>query len=118
MQKRNLERTSIAVIVSTFVTLGFILCGCSVLTIPNPEEIAKCPLGTESIKVGITKQEVEALWGKPDNISMVENKEKWPAPREMWVYNAKYGSIPVNCGYLSKTKKLYFDGVNLTEIGE
>ena len=118
MRERSLERASAVVIVAVFVALGFILYGCSVLTIPNPKDIAKCPLGTESIKIGMTKQEVEALWGKPDNITMVENKEKWPSPREMWVYNAKYGSIPVNCGYLSKTKKLYFDGVNLTDIGE
>ncbi len=118
MRKRSLESAFPVTAISIFIVLGFMLCGCSVLTIPNPEEIAKCPLGTESIKIGMTKQEVEALWGKPDAITMVEDKNKWPTPREMWVYNARYGSVPVNCGYLSKTKKLYFDGVNLTDIGE
>jgi outer membrane protein assembly factor BamE (lipoprotein component of BamABCDE complex) len=92
--------------------------GCSALTIPTPNDIVKTPLGTETIKIGMTKQQVEALWGKPNDTKMVEDKNRWPSPREVWVYNAQYGSIPVDAGYLSKTKKLYFDGENLTDIGE
>ena len=104
------------VIAVMFVAV-FVL-GCSALTIPTPNDIVKTPLGTETIKIGMTKQQVEALWGKPSDIKMVENKEKWSTPREAWIYQANYGSIPVDAGYLSKTKKLYFDGENLTEIGE
>ena len=103
-----------AVIAVVFVAV-FAL-GCSALTIPTPDDIVKTPLGTETIKIGMTKQQVEALWGKPSTTKMVESKDRWPAPREVWVYNAQYGSIPVDAGYLSKTKKLYFDGENLTEI--
>ena len=58
------------------------------------------------------------MWGKPNEIKTVENKEKWSGPREMWVYRAQYNSIPVDAGYLSKTKKLYFDGENLTDISD
>lgn len=95
-----------------------LIAGCSIVSLPNPTEIVKHPLGTESIRVGMTKQQVESLWGKPDEMRMVENKEKWPGTREMWVYRAEYGSIPINAGYLSETKRLYFDGENLTEIGD
>ncbi len=104
--------------VITVMFLAVLASGCSALTIPTPDEIAKTPLGTETIKIGMTQQQVEALWGKPNDIKMVENKDRWPTPREAWVYNAQYGSIPVDAGYLSKTKKLYFDGENLTEICE
>lgn len=95
---------------------GLSMTGCAALTIPTPKEIAETPLGTESVKIGMTKQQVESLWGKPDSISMAENKEKWSSPREVWTYRARYGSIPVNAGYLSEDKNLYFDGANLTEI--
>ena len=94
------------------------LCGCSAITVPNPEEVVKHPLGTEAIRIGMTKEEVESLWGKPDEVRTVEDKERWAGPREMWVYRAQYGAIPIDAGYLSKTKKLYFDGENLTEISE
>lgn len=90
--------------------------GCSTLAIPNPEDIIKKPLGTESVRIGMTKDEVASLWGKPNQITTAENKEKWSSPREVWIYTAHYASIPVDAGYLSKTQKLYFDGENLTEI--
>ena len=92
--------------------------GCSVIQVPDAEDVISHPLGTESIKLGMSKQQVESIWGKPNDVRMVENKEKWQGAREVWIYRAQYGSIPVDAGYLSKTKKLYFDGNNLTEIGE
>jgi len=104
--------------IPVFLALALIpfMCGCSTLTIPNPDEIIQKPLGTESIRVGMTKDEVASIWGKPDNITTVENKQKWSTPREVWTYHARYGAIPIDAGYLSKTQKLYFDGDNLTEI--
>lgn len=119
MQKRghkNLKRhTGTALILSILIMA---LCGCSTLEVADPSEVVKHPFGTEAIKLGMTKQQVESLWGKPDETRMVEDKEKKVSPREVWVYRAQYGAIPVDAGYLSKTKKLYFDGENLTEIGE
>ena len=97
---------------------GIFFCGCSAIIIPNPGDVVKHPLGTESIKVGMTKQQVESLWGKPSLVKTVEDKAKWKGSREVWVYRAEYGSIPFDAGYLSNTKKLYFDGNNLTDIGE
>lgn len=94
------------------------LSGCSVIETASPDNVVQHPFGTESIKIGMTKNEVESLWGKPDEISVVEDKEKWKGSREVWTYRASYTVVPVDAGYLSKTKKLYFDGNNLTNIGE
>ncbi|MFA5143105.1 MAG: hypothetical protein WC522_02890 [Candidatus Omnitrophota bacterium] len=120
MQKLKNDKTA-GMYGAIFVMLlgaGLILTGCSAIIIPNPEEVVKHPLGTESIKIGMTKQQVEAIWGKPSQIKIAEDKEKWRGEREVWIYRAQYGNIPVDAGYLSNTKRLYFDGNNLTEIGE
>lgn len=94
-----------------------VLTGCAAIVPPNPDDVVRHPFGTEAVKVGMTKNEVESLWGKPDDVSVAEDKEKWKGPREVWVYHGQYSAIPVDAGYLSKTKKLYFDGDNLTNIG-
>lgn len=106
-----------AVIIGSLL-LAFFLSGCSVISVANPAEVVKHPLGTESIKIGMTKQEVESLWGKPDDVKFVEDKEKWKGTREVWVYRAQYGAIPVDAGYLSRNKNLFFDGENLTDISD
>jgi hypothetical protein len=111
MAGRNSAIDTIFTLVVMSVTT--IMCGCSTLAIPTPREIISKPFGTESVKIGMT---VESIWGKPDHVGTVENKEKWASRREVWTYNARYGAIPVDAGYLSKTQKLYFDGENLTEM--
>lgn len=103
------------VLIAVFV-LAIFACGCTMLeSIPNPEEVIKYPLGKTTLRIGMTKQEVEYKWGKPDSISTVENKKRWPDPREMWVYHPQTSSIPIDADYLSKTRKLYFDGDYLTD---
>ena len=120
MQKaKSADRSVVSIAFLTMILTSLILFyGCSAIIIPNPEDVVKHPLGTESIKVGMTKEQVESLWGKPSQIKLVEDKAKWQGTREVWIYRAQYGSIPVDAGYLSSTKKLYFDGNNLTDIGE
>ncbi len=103
---------------AAIAALSALFCGCSAITLPNPADVVKHPLGTESIKVGMTKEQVESIWGKPSQIKTVEDKEKWQGAREVWIYHAQYKSIPVDAGYLSNTKKLYFDGNNLTDISD
>ncbi|MFA6609384.1 MAG: hypothetical protein WCT15_00850 [Candidatus Omnitrophota bacterium] len=93
------------------------LAGCAGIEAPTPDDMIRQPLGKSSLKVGMSKQQVESLWGKPDEVRMVDDKEKWQGSREMWVYYAQYGVVPVDVDYLSKTKRLYFDGDNLTNIG-
>jgi len=114
------KRNNFRIGLSTFTLIGLavIFCGCSAIDVPNPDDVIRHPLGTESIKLGMTRQRVESLWGKPSEIKMVENKEKWKGSREVWIYRSQYNAIPVDAGYLSKTKKLYFDGENLTEISD
>ena len=90
--------------------------GCAGIVPPTPGDMIKQPFGKSSLSVGMTKSQVEAMWGKPDEMKTVEDKAKWGGPREMWVYRARYGNIPVDVDYFSKTKKLYFDGDNLTNI--
>jgi hypothetical protein len=109
-------KTNVLLPVAMAAMISF--CGCSAITIPNPEDVVNHPLGTESIKIGMAKEQVESLWGKPSQIKTVEDKAKWKGTREVWIYRAEYGSVPFDAGYLSNTKKLYFDGNNLTEIGE
>ena len=102
-----------------FLVLITSLCGCTAITIPNPGDIASTPLGTDSIKLGMSKEKVESIWGKPDNIRMEESKDSFRGQREVWFYSApQYGRIvpPVNAGYLSRSRKLYFDGNNLVDI--
>lgn len=115
-----LRRNSFSLAAKIALLASFIpaLCGCSTLAIPTPEQIVSKPLGTESVRVGMSKDQVASIWGRPDHISTVENKQKWSSPREVWTYTAHYGAIPVDAGYLSKTQKLYFDGDNLTEISD
>lgn len=103
------------VFIAVFVTAVFAY-GCSMIeSIPNPAEVMKYPLGKTTLKTGMTKQEVESEWGKPDSISTVEDKKRWPDPREMWVYQSQTSSIPIDADYLSQTRKLYFDGNYLTD---
>jgi len=110
-----MSNTGLRVIIAVF-TLSMFAYGCSMLeTIPSPKEIIKYPLGKTTLRVGMTKQEVESKWGKPDAINTVEDKNRWPDSREMWVYYSQTSSIPIDADYLSKTRKLYFDGSYLTD---
>jgi len=103
------------VLIAVFI-LGIFACGCSMLeSIPSPGDVMQYPLGKTTLRIGMTKQEVESKWGKPDSISTVEDKKRWPQPREMWVYQPQTSSIPIDADYLSKTRKLYFDGNYLTD---
>jgi outer membrane protein assembly factor BamE (lipoprotein component of BamABCDE complex) len=96
--------------------IAVLLSGCSVIEPISPDNVMKNPFGAESVKVGMSKAQVESLWGKPDSVATVEDTQKWKGSREVWTYNARQRAVPVDADYLSKTKKLYFDGNNLTNI--
>lgn len=112
-----MQRITLALVIFAITP---ILCGCAIIeTIPTPTEIVSTPLGTESIKLGMSKQQVESIWGKPDNIKIEEGGDSFRGQREVWFYRAaSYGGIvpPVNAGYLSSSRRLYFDGNNLVDI--
>ena len=84
-----------------------------------PAEVLKHPLGTESIRTGSTKEAVIKEWGKPDIINKLGAEDETGSLKEEWVYKSKLISpIPVDAGYLSKNKYLYFDGNHLTSISD
>ena len=101
-----------------FTLLLFVLSGCADITPPTPGYILKRPLGTNSVKLGMAKDKVKDLWGDPDQVNTIEDDKRWGGEREEWVYVGRYSNIPLDAGYLSKTKKLYFDGDSLTNITE
>lgn len=100
------------------LALLLVFSGCAVLDqVPSPEQVVNTPLGTDTIKIGMTKDQVTEIWGEPDYVEM----EKIPQSgreREVWTYRARYSMVPINAGYLSKDRRLYFDGNNLTEISK
>lgn len=101
------------------VGILFFISGCTEVDLPTPEDVIKRPLGTESVKLGMTKEQVVDLWGEPDNVKYQEIDESGDIrSRELWIYKGRYSQIPVDAGYLSKSKYLYFDGKNLAKISE
>ncbi len=102
-----------------FIAAFLSMAGCAGIQPPNPVEVLKHPLGAGSLKMGMSKEEVESRLGKPDEVNQVEDSSIGKGSREEWVYRGKYGAlVPIDAGYLSKTKRLYFDGNNLTHIKE
>ena len=55
-------------------------------------------------EVGMSKEQVVAMFGKTDNIHMTNEGETW-------IYNLNMGEmfIPFNFGYRPKTRMIYFD---------
>lgn len=98
------------------ISLLLFSAGCADITLPTPKEIIENPIGPDSVKVGMTKDKVKSLWGAPDQVNYVKDAEKWSGEREEWVYFARLSKLPVGADYLSKTKKVYFDGDHVTNI--
>ena len=97
----------------------FIITGCAeIQPFEAPGEVLRHPLGTDPVRLGMTKNEVEALWGPPDQINTMGTADQWGLPKEEWIYKARYSKIPIDKGYLYKTKYLYFEGEILTSFGD
>ena len=93
--------------------------GCAEINLfEAPTQVLKHPLGTDPIKIGMSKDEVVSMWGRPDQINNLEPTDEWRTSREEWVYIGRYSKIPVDKNYLSKTKYLIFDGKHLACIGD
>lgn len=58
MLKIKLDMYHVGLFAVVVLFVGITIYGCSTITVPNPEEVMKHPLGTESIKIGMTKQRV------------------------------------------------------------
>ena len=78
-------------------------------------DFLKEPLGTGSLEVGMTENQVINIYGEPTAKRYVKSAD-WKEPRQEWFYKAEYTVIPVGAGYLTEDLYLYFDGDNLTNI--
>lgn len=112
--KNNLITSIIILIATTLIS------GCAEINpFETPKEVLSHPLGTESIRVGMTKQEVISKWGEPDIVNTLPSKDASGSQGEEWVYKARrYTPVPLDAGYLNKNKYIYFDGNNLTRISD
>jgi len=89
--------------------LTIALYGCSSLPGPDPREILKHPLGTSSLRNGMSKEEILELWGEPDSIDNLGSDELGLS-KELWTYKARYPNAPVSLGYASRDQRLFFQG--------
>lgn len=104
---------------SLLVIASLSLSGCGEFNIlDTPRQIMEKPLGTDSIRIGMSRNEVTSIWGKPDQINKLKTADAWQTPKEEWVYIGRYSKIPLDRSYLFKTKYLIFDGNNLVSIGD
>lgn len=95
----------------------FCLAGCGSLEANDTDQALNIPLGSGGLRLGMTKNQVVALYGDPD-IKDTVSSPAWGHAREEWFYKAEMGVLPVNAGYLSEDLYLYFDGDNLTNISK
>jgi len=101
-------------ILALFLLGAIVLTGCSIFHPVKPQEALKHPLGTDSLKVGMTKEQVKSLLGEPDSIAPLERSaDILSTERQEWVYDARYSDLPVKADYLGKSMTLIFDGDNL-----
>ena len=101
--------------ISLIAAAMFFLAGCAIFQPIKPEEALTHPLGTDSLKVGMTKDQVRSLLGEPDHIAPLEkSKDMLGTEREEWVYRSRYSNQPLNADYFGKNMHLIFDGNNLT----
>ena len=105
----------IALVVLTIIFLA----GCAeIQPFEAPTKVLKHPLGTDPIRLGMAKDEVRDVWGAPDRINKLGFADQWGTPQEEWIYKGRYSNIPIDKGYFSKTKYLYFEADVLTSFGD
>jgi len=105
-------------IILLIVTAATTISGCAEINpFEAPGEVMRHPLGSESIRLGMSKEEIISKWGEPDIVNKLPAKDASGSQGEEWVYKAKrVMPVPLDAGYLHKNKYLYFDGNNLTLI--
>ena len=85
------------------LALGLVFCGCATKS-SDPQPEAKAKPTEKTPEVGMTKDQVIAMYGKTDNINMSSDGETW-------IYNLNMGEqfIPFNFGYRPKIRTITFD---------
>lgn len=109
-------KSSKLVLLSTFyLLLSSLLVGCAEISLPAPEEVMRQPLGEGPLRIGMTKEKVESLWGEPDVVRVLGTDAQGMV-REEWIYRGRYPNLPINVDYLSETQHLFFDGEHLVKF--
>lgn len=91
-----------------------LLAGCAIFQPVKPEQALTKPLGTDSLKIGMTKEQVKSLLGEPDAVvPQPRSKDMLSTEREQWIYHGRYSDLPLGADYFGKTLELDFDGNNL-----
>lgn len=88
----------------------FMLWGCS--DFENPTKglsVESVVGGGASLTKGMSKDDVLEKWGRPDDKKQM-GETRWGAPIERWTYYAWFPSVPVNYRYVSKGRRLFFEG--------
>jgi hypothetical protein len=114
-------RNAILVLTTVFTALALSGCGNGIAGLDPmdvPRTVIKNPLGTDPIRVGMSKDVVRDKWGDPDQINMLEPTDEWGTPREEWVYLGRASKIPLDKSYIFKTKYIIFDGNNVVCVGD
>jgi len=90
--------------------------GCALFHSTKPgDTIITHPLGTDSVKIGMSKEQVKSIMGSPDAVVYKgTTKDILSSQLEEWTYKARYNEMPLKADYFGKTMILTFDGDNLT----
>lgn len=96
------------------ILAAIFLTGCAITNPVKPEQVLANPLGTDSLKTGMTKEQVKSILGEPDTVTPIERSgDILGTHREEWIYQGRYSDLPVKADYFGKTLRLVFDGNNL-----
>ena len=96
------------------ILTAIFLTGCAVMNPVKPEQVLTNPLGTDSLKTGMTKEQVKSILGEPDAVTPIgRSGDMLGTQKEEWVYHGRYSDIPLKADYFGKTLRLIFDGNNL-----
>jgi len=78
---RVTKRTSLFIVhCSLFIALS----GCAEINPPGPGQIMRQPLGESPLRIGMTKEKISSLWGKPDVIRVL-GVDAQGMVREEWI---------------------------------
>lgn len=94
-------------------SVSLLASGCGEFHALSPEEVLTHPFGTQApFPLGASKRRVLADWGEPDEV-IGRGVDELGNTREEWIYVGRLPAVPVDYGYVSQTKHLFFEGENL-----
>ena len=87
--------------------------GCADMRHPVLRDYMRHPwTSADDLQIGLSQAAVRQQWGEPDERRVLRTDQLGTRTEE-WVYHAAVVSVPVQYMYLSKTRRLVFEGDNL-----